>query len=188
MFDLDQEAVVYDRALCPERFRNGRSWFIRTTPTYRILPENVVSEVTHELEDGHPNVALRVLDHLHVTGPATVEQKNAMGVCFLRMGDIHHAITLYRDLARTNGMALRHDLPVAVLTNYATALLMANNVIGCVGLLDEIGRDDHPAVQRLHAAINRWTSELTPLERIAWKLGLQPNHPVSVDFTPGDLT
>ncbi|MCA9115945.1 MAG: tetratricopeptide repeat protein [Planctomycetaceae bacterium] len=114
--------------------------------------------------------------------------KNALGVCLLRKCEHEKAVTLFRALVLVpGGIMLRNDVPVCWKTNLATALLMSGRASGCVSVLNEIGTDPHPAIARLTAAISSWKKSLSLLQKLSWKLGLDPDRAVQLDFPPGDL-
>jgi len=113
---------------------------------------------------------------------------NALAVCQLRLGNEKVAVDLFRGLVlASGGILLRRDVPVAFKTNYATALLSAQNINGCLSVLSEIKQEEHPAVARLRAAIRRWKEGLSFWQKINWYMGGQPAHPVVLDFPRGDL-
>jgi hypothetical protein len=85
------------------------------------------------------------------------------------------------------GLILRDDVPVFFKTNYATALLAAGNLGGCLSVLAEVRDEVNPAVTRLRASIRRWRDGLTFWERLNWWMGGQPERPVALAFAPGDL-
>ena len=81
----------------------------------------------------------------------------------------------------------RKVIPPVFKTNFATALLAENNLPGCLGVLQELRDGRHPAVQKLWAAIARWKGGLTLWQKVNWYLGGQPDRPVALDFSLGDL-
>ena len=112
---------------------------------------------------------------------------NALGVCLLRLGKIKEAVEVFRGLVLKNvGNQLRLDVPVVFKTNFAVALLMDNNLSGCLSALAEI-KEVHPAVEKLTQAIERWRKNLNLWQRFNWYMGAQPNQPVVLVFPPGDL-
>lgn len=131
----------------------------------------------------------KALDLLRAA-PHTPSNRNALGVCLLRMGRIEEALRVYRNFVLAPGCTwMRHDLPTVYKTNFATALLLAGHPNGCLELLAEIHDQSQPAVERLLAVIARWEAGLAFWQRLAWKLGrFEPdNCRVSLEFTPGEF-
>jgi hypothetical protein len=105
----------------------------------------------------------------------------------LRLGDAQGAVGVLRSLVLGMGVALKPDAPAVFKTNFATALLLENNVSGCLSALAEVHDAQDPAVIRLRAAIQRWKKNLSFREKVQWYLGGQPARKVDLDFPPGDL-
>jgi hypothetical protein len=108
-------------------------------------------------------------------------------VCLLRLGQADRAVELFRNLVLSGSLFLRPDLPTAWKVNFATALLMADNLVGCNRLLRDIQDAGHPSVQRLRGALTRWHSGLSLWQKIQWLLGGQPSRRVELAFPPGEL-
>ena len=89
----------------------------------------LLGKVATSLDAGHPQKALELLQKSKVRSPWVT---NAMGVCLLRLGDTTRAIEMFKGLAVTSGVCFRTDVPAVFITNFATALLLAHNVSGCV--------------------------------------------------------
>ena len=84
---------------------------------------------------------------------------------------------------------MKQGLSVTVRLNYATALLLARNVSGCVALLKEVNQEQVAYVGKLRAAIERWRRSLGWWRRLAFDwYGAEPSKPVTLDFQPGELT
>ena len=116
--------------------------------------------------------------------------RNAKGVCLLRLGRFEEAVAVYRELVVNPGTtSMRPGVPTVYKTNFATALLLAGNVSGCQQTLDEMAEEQHPTVQRLRTAIQRWQKSLSLWQKINWRVGgIEPgNRPATIDFTPGEL-
>jgi predicted Zn-dependent protease len=143
----------------------------------------VLNQVEKLLQAGQPKQALDLLARSKDHSPWST---NAAGVCLLRLGQADRAVELYRNLV-LSGLFLRPDVPTAWKVNFATALLMADNLAGCVRVLAEIQEEDHPGVQRLRAALQSWHDRLSVWEKIRWLLGGQPARRVELDFLPGEL-
>jgi len=136
------------------------------------------------LRAGEPMKALDLIGRTKIRSPWVT---NALGVCQLRLGNTKDAVDVFRGLVLgAGGILLREDVPAVFKTNFAVALLEAGNVAGCLSALADV-REEHPAVGKLKAAIQRWKESLTLWERINWYMGGQPDRPVALDFPPGDL-
>jgi hypothetical protein len=144
----------------------------------------VLDQVEKLLQAGQPKQALDLLARSKVHLPWST---NATGVCLLRLGQADRAVELFRNLVLSGSLFLRPDVPTAWKVNFATALLMADNLAGCVRLLAEIEEEDHPGVQRLRAALQSWHNRLSVWEKVRWFLGEQPARRVELDFLPGEL-
>ena len=86
-----------------------------------------------------------------------------------------------------SSVELADDLPLAVKVNFATALVAAGERSGGEHVLDEIGNEIEPGVQRLRTAIRRWESRLTFLQRFLLRLGFEPNVPLELIPPLGEL-
>ena len=138
------------------------------------------------LEAGKPQEAFDLINAKGSGGPAF---KNARGVCLMRMGQAALAVRTYRSIVLdTSGISLRTDVPTVYKRNFATALLLDGNVLGCQSVLDEIRDENDPGVQNLRSVIRRWISGLPFFQRLAWKAGSQPKGAVTIDFVPGELS
>src|SRR5262249_50297263 len=80
------------------------------------------------------------------------------------------------------GLILREDVPAVFKTNYATALLGADNLPGCLRVLEEIRDEEDAAVGRLRAAIGRWQNGRTFWQKLAGFLGGRQGGPPALDF------
>src|SRR5690349_864375 len=127
------------------------------TTTAEVRPPELVrliERVDRLLREGEPRKALDLLARSKEGSPWSV---NATGVCLLRLGDAPRAIELFRHLVLApGGLVLKSDVPTAFKVNFATALLLDGNLTGCTSVLGEIREEQHPAVQKLRAAIRRW--------------------------------
>lgn len=148
--------------------------------------DGALAVVRNLLDAGKPQEAADVLRRF---GTRSLELSNAYGVCLMRAGDAHRAVEVFRNLLLNDGgICLKADVPTAVKTNYAMALLLAGNVYGCLFTLQEIGEDQDPAVIRLRAAVDRWLGSLRWWQRLWFKAaGEAPAKPVPLDFAPGEL-
>lgn len=137
------------------------------------------------LKDGDPGKALEGLARAKSTSSWVA---NAKGVCQLRLGNQKVALDVFRSLVLgAGGILLRKDVPAVFKTNYAVALLLSDNMSGCLSALAEVNEDAHPAVGRLKAAFRQWKDGLTFWQRMNWYMGGQPAHAVDLSFPPGDL-
>lgn len=172
--------------------RNQRTENVAVAPSNgaEVLPKSpeiveLLAKVDNALEAGNPKSGLDAIARAKSSSPWST---NALGVCRLRLGDVGGAVNVFRGLAlASGGLLLRPDVPAVFKTNYATALLVADNKGGFLSILEELSDADHPAVGRLRGAIERWKQTLTFWQRLAWTFGGQPDKPVSLDFPPGDL-
>lgn len=155
-----------------------------TTERHAPGTRAVQDQVEKLLQEGQPR---RALDLLVRSKPHSPWSTNATGVCMLRLGQAESAVELFRTLLLSGSLILRPDAPTAWKVNFATALLMADNLSGCIQLLAEIQEEQHPGVQRLRAAIRSWQRGLPFWGRLRWFLGGQPARRVELDFPPGEL-
>jgi hypothetical protein len=152
--------------------------------TEKHAPEHaaVFHQVEKLLQARQPKQALDLLARSQVHSEWA---RNATGVCLLRLGQTDRAVDIFRNLVISGGLFLRRDVPTAWKVNFATALLMAGHIGGCVGVLKEIPEQHHPGVWRLRAALDRWHERLSIWGKIRWLLGGQPAGPV--ELLPGEL-
>jgi hypothetical protein len=145
----------------------------------------LLGRVEQMLHEGDPGKALEQVARAKVTSPWAM---NALGVCQLRLGNAKVAVDVFRGLVLApGGIVLRDDVPTVFKTNYATSLLVAGNLGGCLSVLSNLRDEDDPCVERLKSAIGRWKEGLTFWQKVNWCLGGQPERPVTLDFPPGDL-
>jgi hypothetical protein len=146
---------------------------------------DLLGKVDRLLQEGQPEKALELIVRAKVNSPWAT---NAQGVCQLRLGNARVAVDVFRGLVlAAGGVLLRTDVPAVFKTNYATALLAADNMAGYLSVLAELREEEHPAIEKLRAAIRRWKESLTLWQRITWYMGGQPNRPLVLDFPLGDL-
>lgn len=162
----------------------GNSDQTETVERHPSEPAGLREQIEKLLQVGQPKKALDVLARSKLHSPWST---NAIAVCLLRLGQTDRAIELFRNLMLSGSLFLRSDVPTAWKGNFATALLMDNNLFGCIGLLEDIQDEHHPSVQRLRGALRRWRSGLSLWEKIQWFLGGQPARRVELDFPPGEL-
>jgi hypothetical protein len=110
-----------------------------------------------------------------------------MAVCLMRLGDAPRAVEMLKGLVVTSGVCFRSDVPAVFLTNFATALLMIDNVSGCESALGAIPDQQAPGIQRLRTAIRKWKAGLSFWQKMRWYWGDTLAHPVKLDFPPGEI-
>lgn len=155
-----------------------------TAEKHRSEPLGLRDQIEKLLQAGQPKKALDILARTKIQSPWST---NAVAVCLLRLGQAEQAIELFRPLVLSGSLFLRPDVPTAWKVNFALALLMTDNLMGCIQILRDIREEDHPSVQRLRNAIRQWEKELSLWEKIQWHLGGQPARSVRLDCPPGEL-
>lgn len=151
--------------------------------------ENRKSEVLHRVRDLlDTGRAEQALDLLKGGGNRSKAAVNAYGVCLMRLGRIDEATAVFRKLVASGaGFSIDTDTPTVFQTNYGMALLLGKHVDGCVGVLNQIKDQAHPAVIKIRGAIEEWKRTLGSVRRfLALLLGL-PDATVPTAFPPGDL-
>ena len=136
------------------------------------------------LDQGRPQEALNLLKHF---GQNTASSKNTQGVCLLRLGKIHEAVTILSEITFGSNICIPPETPVVFQTNFATAMLMANNKEAAISVVEHLDDKQHPAVARVKNAIKTWERSLNLFQRVLCKLGIFPDKAIAVDFVPGDL-
>lgn len=130
----------------------------------------------------------KALHALAKGGSGSPEVTNARGVCLMRLQRASDAVQVLRPLVLEPGSTwMKRDLPVIYRTNFATALLLGGHKLGGRDALIEIGERAHPSRVRLADALRLWERELSWWQRLLWKLGVEPDLPVTIDFLPGDF-
>src|SRR5579884_2461658 len=145
-------------------------------------PSGLREEIEKLLQAGQPKKALDMLARSKDQSPWST---NAVAVCLLRLGQAEQAVELFRNLVLSGSLFLRPDVPTAWKVNFAIALLMTDNLPGCIQVLRDIHEENHPSVQRLRQAVREWEKELSLWEKIQWHLGGQPARRVRLDCPPG---
>lgn len=106
----------------------------------------------------------------------------------MRLGRAADAVQLYRSFVLERSTSwMRAELPVIYRTNFVTALLLSQVPLGAQNTLHEIREIDHPSVVRLRETFDRWKRSLSLWQRLGWTIGLPPNVPIELDFTPGEF-
>jgi hypothetical protein len=170
--------------------KNGRDSAGKNNPADETTDESsegadLVDKVGKHLQEGNAERALETTARSKLRSPWAM---NANGVCLLRLGRAKQAVDLFRGLVLApGGVAFRADAPPVFRINLATALLADDNLDGCLTILHEINDEDHPAVQQLRGAIQRFRDGLSLWKKLQWRLGMVPSGPVALDFPLGNL-
>lgn len=168
----------------PQPNFSARDAELKQTPTTPEV-ETLLANIARMLEEGDATRALGTILNSKLRNPWIL---NAAGVCHLRLDNAEPAMQMFRGLVISpSGILLRSDVPMVFKVNFAAALLATDNVKGCLGVLREIGDDAHPTAPKLYAAIQRWKSGFSTLQKVNWFFGGVPDGPVPVDFPLGDL-
>ena len=136
------------------------------------------------LGQGRTQEALNLLNHL---GQNSASSKNIKAVCLLRLGRIHEAISILSEITFQGNICVPPDTPVVFQTNFATAMLMANNKEAAISVIERLDDKQHPAVARIRNAIKTWEKGLNIFQRLLSKAGIYPRKAIPVDFVPGDI-
>jgi hypothetical protein len=176
MLHQENASAAPQRATTPRQNGNQDS----RPPEAIDLPTKVATA----FDAGHFQKALELLKRSKVKSPWVT---NAMAVCLLRLGDTTNVINMLRGLVVTSGVCFRTDVPAVFLTNFATALLMAHNVSGCVSALAAVRDDQNPRAQRLRGEIRKWKDGLSFWQKMCWYLGDTPGRPIELGFPPGEV-
>ena len=158
-----------------------------TKPDDKSVPESqiLVDRAIQFAEAGQSEKALQVLSNSH---SASQEVLNARGVCLLRLARAEDALRVFRSLVLSaGGIWMKPELPVIYRSNFATSLLLRGNYLGVRQTLSEIPERTHPSVVRLLNSVSRWENSLTWWQRLGWRVGLAPDVPIKLDFSPGDI-
>ena len=146
---------------------------------------SMVSEVARLADAGQLDQALHLLNSVNTVSDS---ERNARGVCLMRMSRIEDAVRTFRVLVLKPGCTwMKPELPVIYRSNFATALLLAGHPNGCLDMLEDIVEQDHPSVIQLRSTLERWSHGLSWWQWFNWKTGIEPNVPVAVDFLPGEF-
>ena len=147
---------------------------------------DVLAEIQKLFDTGRSKDAAELIRRFGTRSPAV---GNAYGVALMRSGAADKAVEVYRNLVLSeSGVCLRSDVPTLFKTNFATALLLATNVSGCLSVLREINDVQNPEVIRLREAIAQWKRTLSWWQRLWLKIaGEAPGKTVHLGFSPGRL-
>ena len=91
---------------------------------------------------------------------------NALGVCYMRLGNVAEAVRIYRGLALQPGCIWeRAGIPIVYKRNFATALLLAGLPSGCLSVLHALDEPEQPRTRELLTAIKTWERSLPFFQR-----------------------
>ncbi|MBO0697987.1 MAG: hypothetical protein J2P46_06320 [Zavarzinella sp.] len=138
-------------------------------------------QVRDLLGAGRPADALAVI---RAAGTRGAVAENARGVCLLRLDRISEALEVLRPLV-FRGTDIRPDAPAVVRANFATALLLDDNLDAGERVLASVA-ELCPAADRLRAAIHKWRTGRGWKARLLGLLGWSDG-PVALGFPPGEL-
>ena len=96
-------------------------------------------------------------------------------------------MSLLSEITFQGNICIPPDTPVVFQTNFATAMLMANNKEAAISVVKHLDDSQHPAVAKVKNAIKTWERSLNLMQRVLYKLGIYPGKAIPVDFVPGDL-
>jgi hypothetical protein len=105
-------------------------------PQSAVDTKSLLDKARELLNTNQPEQALKLISpHVHRSS----ELKNAKAVCLLRLKDTKGAIKLLRKLVLPGGgVTMATDIPDKFKTNYATTLLMSDNIDGCLNALSHV--------------------------------------------------
>ncbi len=148
-------------------------------------PNTLLNRAREMLDQGQVEAALDVLDSC---GQSSRTIQNAKGVCMMRLGRHELAMKIFRDLVFPGGsFAIPDETPTIFRSNYATSLLLVDNVVTGLQILGQIPDRQHPAVVHLKAAVRKWKASMSWLTRIGLLIGITPQKPFNMDSSPGAL-
>lgn len=148
--------------------------------------EQTMHQVRQLLESGNVEEAKDLLLYQSSRPP---QLQNALGVCWMRMGETEKAVELYRGMVLSGGgVCFRPDALPRAMTNYATALLLSGNVAGCLSALQENNSGSSAEAARLREAVAKWKRSLGAFRRLMVALSGPPlDTRIPLDFPPGDI-
>ena len=136
------------------------------------------------LDQGRTHEALNLLDHL---GQNSASSKNIKAVCLLRLGRVREAVSILSEITFQGNICIPPETPVVFQTNFATAMLMANNKEAAISVVERLEDKQHPAVARIKNAIKTWEKGLNIFQRLLSRAGIYPRKEIPLDFVPGDI-
>jgi hypothetical protein len=148
-------------------------------------PNTVLDRARQMLDKGQAQAALDVLDSC---GQSSRIIQNAKGVCMMRLGRHEPAVKIFRDLVFPGGaLAIPDETPTIFRSNYATSLLLVDNIVTGLQMLGQIPDRRHPAVVQLKGAVRSWKRSMSFFARIGLVIGITPRKPFRMDSAPGAL-
>lgn len=148
-------------------------------------PNTLLDSARQMLDKGRAQDALDLLDSC---GHSSRTIQNAKGVCMMRLGRHELAMKIFRDLVFPGGaLAIPEETPTIFRINYATSLLLLDNVVTGLEMLGHIPDRQHPAVVRLSSAVRIWKRSLSWFARIGLLIGITPKKPFRMDSAPGEM-
>jgi hypothetical protein len=146
---------------------------------------NFMERIRVLLDDNRPADALEAVNN---SGQKSALMENARGVCLMRLGKTEQAVKVLQEVVFPQGnICVPPGIPVIYQTNFATAMLMINNVESAISILNQLDDRQHPAVAKLSVAIKRWEKNIGLVGRLLCLLGIYPNKSVVLDFPPGEI-
>ena len=148
-------------------------------------PNTVLSRASEMLDRGQAQAALDVVDSC---GQSSRVIQNAKAVCLMRLGRNELAVKILRDLVFPGGaFAISDETPTVFRSNYATSLLLLDNIVTGLQILGHIPDRQHPAVVQLKSEVRNWKASMSWLARIGLVIGITPRKPFRMDSAPGAL-
>ena len=150
----------------------------------KTKPSIPIEHIRTLLNQNRPHDALKFIEHLGQKIPA---MENARGVCLMRLGKIEEAISVLRDIVFQGYVCIPFDTPVLYQINFATAMLLSNHKEGAFDILNKLNEKECTQVGKLKDAIRQWLKSLSFIEKCIYYIGLYPDKPIKIDFTPGEI-
>jgi 3-deoxy-D-arabino-heptulosonate 7-phosphate (DAHP) synthase len=147
--------------------------------------KNPLEVVEKLLEDGQAKEALAAVNNIQ---DGSIRMQNFQAVCLMRLGEYRKAVVILTELVyRNNSIITRTDIPDGIRLNLVTAMLLAGNVSGAIGIIGEV-KNASPMKEKLQQAITAWKKTQPIWSRLAMFMGMFPlNKPIKLDFQPGLL-
>jgi hypothetical protein len=157
--------------------KNGKE-----TPPAHVI--DLLRDTAALLDAGEPRKALEGINRAKAESPWL---RNAAGVCQIRLGNTAAAMEIFRGMVlAAGGFDLRPEAPTIFKTNFAVALLLSSNVDGFQRVIEELYDVQHPALDRLRDAIQRWRKNMGFWHKLRSLFG-GATSPLVLDFPPGDV-
>ncbi len=102
---------------------------------------------------------------------ADVDVRNIKAVLLMRLGRPNEAVNLLRPIVfDPTSLMVKPGVPEIVILNFATSLLLAGHVSGCLDVLSSIQDNSIKGVRRLQACVRKWEKSLSFWSWIDWKV------------------